>query len=92
MHLILSELNSRVHNGQNEFEEINWLPVSDRFKQIINSMSFKFCNNMGPPYMSDIFKPAGQANTSTTTTASLLNLSQPLQRTDHRQNISYICI
>ena len=47
-------------------------------------MSFKFCNNASPPYMNDVFKPAGQHNT--TTRASLLKLNQPLQRTNHGQN------
>ena len=52
-------------------------------------MSFKFCNNMSPPYMNDVLKSAGQPNT--TTRASLLKLNQPLQRTNHDQkNISYI--
>ena len=82
-------LNNRAHIGRNEFEQINWLPLNDRFKQIISSMSFKFCNNTSPPYMSDVLKPAGQPNT--TTRASLLKLSQPLRRTNHDQNnISYI--
>ena len=81
-------LNNRAHITRNEFEQINWLPVNDRFKQIISSMSFKFCNNTSPPYMSDAFKSAGQPNT--TTRAYLLKLSQPLQRTNHSQNnISY---
>ena len=39
--------------------------------------------------MKDVFKPAGQPNT--TTWASLLKLNQPLQRTNHgHKNISYI--
>ena len=39
--------------------------------------------------MHDVFKPAGQPNT--TTRASLLKLNQPLQRTNHGQNnISYV--
>ena len=39
--------------------------------------------------MIDVFKPAGQPNT--TTRASLLKLRQPLRRTNHGQNnISYI--
>ena len=42
-------LNNRAHIGQKEFEKINWLPVNDRFKQVISSMSFKFCNNTSPP-------------------------------------------
>ena len=67
-------LNNRAHIGQKEFEKINWLPINDRFKQIISSMSFKFCNNTSPPYMNDVFKPASQPNT--TTRASLLKLNQ----------------
>ena len=82
-------LNNRAHIEQKEFEKINWLPVNDRFKQVISSMSFKFCNNTSPPYMNDVFKPAGQPNT--TTRASLLKLNQPLRRTNHDQNnISYV--
>ena len=82
-------LNNRAHIGQKEFEKINWLPINDHFKQVISSMSFKFCNNTSPPYMNDVFKPAGQP--STTTRASLLKLNQPLRRTNHGQNnISYI--
>ena len=39
--------------------------------------------------MNDVFKPAGQPNT--TTRASLPKLNQPLRRTNHGQkNISYI--
>ena len=82
-------MNNRAHIGQKEFEKNNWLPVNDRFKQIISSMSFKFCNNTSPPYMNDVFKPAGQPNTITR--ASLLKLNQPLRRTNHGQNnISYV--
>ena len=59
-------------------------PVNDRFKQIISSISFKFCKNTSPPCMNDVFKPAGQP--STTTRASLLELNQLLRRTNHGQN------
>ena len=39
--------------------------------------------------MNDVYKPAGQPNT--TTRAPLLKLNQPLRRTNHGQNnISYI--
>ena len=82
-------MNNRAHIGQKEFEKNNWLPVNDRFKQIISSMSFKFCNNTSPPYMNDGFKPDGLRNTATR--ASLLKLNQPLRRTNQGQNnISYI--
>ena len=82
-------MNNRAHIGQKEFQKINWLPVNDRFKQIISSMSIKFCNNTSLPYMNVVFKPAGQPNT--TTRASLLKLNHPLRRYNHGQNnISYI--
>ena len=46
---------------------------------------------MSPPYMNDVFKPAGQPNT--TTRASLQKLNQPLGRTNHGQNnISFIAL
>ena len=35
--------------------------------------------------MDDVFKPAGQPNT--TTTASLLKLNQPLRKTYHSQKV-----
>ena len=57
-------LNNRVHIGQKEFKQIIWLPVNDCFKQIISSISFKFCNNTSPLYMNDVFKPAGQPNST----------------------------
>ena len=44
-------LNNRVHIGQKEFKQIIWLPVNDCFKQIISSISFKFCNNTSPLYI-----------------------------------------
>ena len=50
-------LNNRAHIGQNEFEQINWLPVNERFEQIINSISFKFCINTSTPYMNDLVNP-----------------------------------
>ena len=61
-------LNNRAHVRQNELD--TWLPVNDRFEQIISSMSLKFYNIASPLDMNDVFKPAGQP--STTTRASLL--------------------
>ena len=52
-------------------------------------MLFKFFNNTSPPFMNDVFQPAGQPNT--TTRASLPKLNQPLRITNHGQNnIFYI--
>ena len=82
-------LNNRAHIAQKEFEQINWLPVNDRFKRSISSMCFKFCNNANSPDVNDIFEPAGQPHTTTRT--SLRKLNQPFPRTNHGQNnIFYI--
>ena len=63
--------------------------MSDHYEQIISSMSFEFYYNTNPPYMNDVFKPAGQPHI--TIRASLLKLNQPLRRTNYDQkNISYI--
>ena len=35
------KLNNRVLKGQNKFEKFNWLPVNDRFEQIVSSMSYQ---------------------------------------------------
>ena len=41
---------------------------------------------MSPPYINDVFKPAGQSNTT-------IELNQPLERTNCGQkNISYIAL
>ena len=77
-------LNSRAQIGLTEFEKINWLPRNDRFAQFISSMTFKHFNNLSPLYMND-----GQ-NTSATR-ISLFKLSQPLQKSNHRQRKSFKC-
>ena len=60
-------------------QKISWLPVNDRLEKLISSMSFKFCYNLIPLCMNDVFKPAAQTNT--TTRASLLKQNQPLRKT-----------
>ena len=48
-------LESRAHIGVNEFRKINWLPTRERFGQCISVGVYKFCQNISPAYMSDIF-------------------------------------
>ena len=76
-------LDSKTHIGLTEFENINWLPMNDRFKQCISSMTFKYFNYLSPLYMNDAFNLAGQNTTVTRT--SLFKLSQPLRKTNHGQ-------
>ena len=83
-------LNSKAHIGLPQFEEINLLPINDRFEQCVSSMTFKCFNNLSPLYVNDVFK---LAQNTTTTRTSLCKLSQPLRKTNHRQkNISYVAL
>ena len=47
-------------------------------------MTFKYFSNSSAAFMNDVFKRSGR--NSTTTTAFLLKLNQPLQKTNHAQN------
>ena len=59
------QLNSSSHIGIKEFEQINWLPVSERFNQCICSNAFEFFNEICPPYLHDLYKPSGQDQINT---------------------------
>ena len=79
---------SRINMNLIESEKINWLPIKDRFKQCIGSMTFKYFNYW-VFCMSNVFKSAGQNTTSTRT--SLFKFSQPLWKTNDRQkSVSYV--
>ena len=47
-------LENRAHIGVKEFRNINWLPTRERFEQCIGGV-YKFCKDISPAYMSDIF-------------------------------------
>ena len=49
-------LENRAHLGVKEFRKINWLPTRKRFEQCVSVGAFKFCKNICPAYMSDIFE------------------------------------
>ena len=47
-------LKDRSHIGKNEFEKINWLPVSNRVDQCLAVTAYNFKNALSPKYM-DIY-------------------------------------
>ena len=55
-------LDKMAHISQNEFEKLNWLPISDRINQCILSTTFKFVNDMGPNYLNEVFQWATESN------------------------------
>ena len=57
------QLDSRSHTGIKE--QINWLPVSERFNQCICSNAAKCFNENCPLYSYDLYKPFGQDQINT---------------------------
>ena len=55
-------LDKMAHISQNEFDILNWLPISDRISQCILSTTFKFFNGMGPNYLNEVFQWAAESN------------------------------
>ena len=81
-------LENRAHIGIDEFRKINWLPTRERFEQCVCLEAFKFCNNLSPAYMSDIFVRSNtQHNTRKST--HMLRVSAKNTNLAH-QSLSYI--
>ena len=73
-----------AHISQNEFEKLNWLPISDRINQCILSTTFKFVNNIGPNYLNEVFQWAAESNR--TLRNDYLKLKHPFRKTTAGQN------
>ena len=41
------------HISYEEFEHLNWLPVTYRFKQCVNTITFKYFNEQCPNYLNE---------------------------------------
>ena len=50
------QLEKMTHNSKNEFETLNWLPVKDRFNQLISSTVFKYFIQQCPSYLNEVFE------------------------------------
>ena len=55
-------LDKMVHVSQNEFEKLNWLPISNRINQCILLTTFKFVNDIGRNYLNEVFQWAAESN------------------------------
>ena len=58
-------LGNRSHVGIDQFKEINWLPVKDRFDQNVLTHIFKQQNKLAARYMDEIFTSADLCNIKT---------------------------
>ena len=56
------QLDKLKHISHEEFQSLNWLPVSYRFKQCVNAIVFKYFNEQCPNYLNEVFDDAVENN------------------------------
>ena len=49
------QLDELKYISHEEFECLNWLPVTYRFKQCVNTIVFKYFNEQCPSYLNEAF-------------------------------------
>lgn len=52
----------QLNISHEEFESLNWLSVTYRFKQCINSNVFKSFNEECPNYLGEVFDVTGESS------------------------------
>ena len=57
-----SKLDKLKHISYEDFERLNWLPVTYRFKQCVNTIIFKYFNKQCPNYLNEVFVVAVENN------------------------------
>ena len=77
-------LDKMAHISQNEFEKLNWLPISDRINQSLLSTTFKFVKDIGPNYLNEVFQWAAESNR--TLRNGYRKLKHPFRKTTVGQN------
>ena len=73
----------------NEFLELNWLNVHDRYPQFIVSDIFKFYNNQCPDYFNEVFCPVDDNGVATSSCNKNLKLLSPKSKLV-MQSLSYV--
>ena len=56
------QLDKLEHRSYEEFERLNWLPVTYRFKRCVNAIVFKYFNEQCPNYLNEVFDIAVENN------------------------------
>ena len=83
------QLDKMTHIPHQEFETLNWLPMTERFNQCINSVGFNYVNDQCPNYPNEVFQTALEKNIQTR--ESFLKLKCPFRKTNAGQiALSYI--
>ena len=82
-------LHKMTHIFHKEFENLNWLPVTERFNQCINLLVFKYVNDQCINYLNDIFQTAPENNIQTRKSSQ--NVTTPFCKANSGQMaLSYI--
>ena len=88
MHFCL-QLDKLKHISHEEFEHLNWLPVTYRFKQCVNTIVFKYFNEQCPNYLNEVFDVAVENNFQLR--GSFQKLKCPFRKTNTSQlALSYV--
>ena len=56
------QLHKLKHISHEEFERLNWFPVTYRFKQCVNAIVFKYFNEQCPNYLNEVLDVAIENN------------------------------
>ena len=56
------QLDKLEHISYGEFERLNWLRVTYRFKRCVNAIIFKYFNEQCPNYLNEVFDVAVENN------------------------------
>ena len=64
-----------------EFQRLNWLPVTYKFKQCVHSIVFKHFNEQCPNYLSEVFNVATESNIQLR--SSFQELKCPFRKTNN---------
>ena len=54
MYTFLLQLDKLKRISHEELERLNWLPVTYRFKQCVNTIASKYFNEQCPNYLNDV--------------------------------------
>ena len=77
------QLDKMTHIPHKEFETLNWLTVTERFSQCINSTVLNYANNQCPNYLNQDFQTSLENNIQTR--GSFLKLKCPFRKTNAGQ-------
>ena len=55
-------LDKSKHISHEEFEQLNWLPVTFGLKQCVNVSTFKYFNEQCPNHLSEVYNVAAESN------------------------------